>query len=72
MTLENRLYAAKEAATLLSCSAKTVYNYIQAGQLKGINRAGRWYIDADELKAFMERGTEKGYWKQYQAERKEG
>lgn len=72
MTIENRLYKASEAANLLGVSTKSIYNYIEAEQIKGFNRGGRWYIDGDEIKAFMERGLKKGYWKELDAKRKEG
>lgn len=72
MTFENRLYKAKEAATILACSPKTIYNYILADQLKATNRGKQWYIEGAELERFTKEGTAKGYTDILKAKRKEG
>lgn len=64
MTIENKLYPGGDAAKLLGVSLKTLYNYIMGNQIKAMKRGGRWYIDGDELKAFLERDLEKGYYKE--------
>jgi len=64
MTIENKLYPGGDAAKLLGVSLKTLYNYIMGNQIKAMKRGGRWYIDGDELKAFLTRDLEKGYYKE--------
>ncbi|WP_198375342.1 helix-turn-helix domain-containing protein [Neoroseomonas rubea] len=53
-----QLLPLRQAASLLSRSARTVRRLIAAGDLPAVRIRGRLYVKRDELRAFIERHVE--------------
>lgn len=58
------VYTVLEVAEILSVTRRTIYNYIDSGQLKAIKIGKYWRITEDNLKNFLDKGTDESY-KQY-------
>lgn len=56
--LENiRLYTLTELESILGVTHRTLQTYIKDGRLKGAKIGGKWKVTEEELKAFIERGS---------------
>ena len=58
MELE-QVYRLSEVAKALQLSEKTVYRYLQGGQLRGVKVGNRWRVRAVDLQAFLNGQTVK-------------
>lgn len=54
---ENQLYTVEEVTALLGLSKKTVYNYLRAGDLKGVKVGRLWRVSDSNLKKFARAGA---------------
>ena len=70
MTFEQRYYDTVEASKLLNVSLNTMRNYIHAGQIKATKFSRVWKIEGSELERFVNEGTSKNYWKNYNGTQK--
>ena len=58
---ELKVYTTNEAVEILKVSQRTLYNYIKAGQIKATKIGRNWRIPENELKRFINQGTDKNY-----------
>ncbi|HRR98121.1 MAG TPA: helix-turn-helix domain-containing protein [Candidatus Syntrophosphaera sp.] len=52
-----RLYTLTEVADILRVTRRTLYNYIKSGKLKAVKMGREWRITYENLKDFIESGT---------------
>ena len=57
-----KVYTLEEVMEILKVSRRTIYNYIKADQLKAIKVGREWRVTEKALAAFLETGTEDGYY----------
>ena len=57
-----KVYTLEEVMEILKVSRRTIYNYIMADQLKAIKVGREWRVTEKALAAFLETGTEDGYY----------
>lgn len=57
-----KVYTLEEVMDILKVSRRTIYNYIKADQLKAIKVGREWRVTEKALAAFLETGTEEGYY----------
>ena len=57
-----KVYTLEEVIDILKVSRRTIYNYIKADQLKAIKVGREWRVTEKALAAFLETGTEDGYY----------
>jgi excisionase family DNA binding protein len=57
-----KVYTLEEVMEILKVSRRTIYNYIKADQLKAIKVGREWRVTEKALAAFLETGTEEGYY----------
>ena len=57
-----KVYTLEEVMDVLKVSKRTIYNYIKADQLKAIKVGREWRVTQKALDAFLETGTEEGYY----------
>lgn len=57
-----KVYTLEEVMYVLKVSKRTIYNYIKADQLKAIKVGREWRVTEKALAAFLETGTEEGYY----------
>lgn len=57
-----KVYTLEEVIDILKVSRRTIYNYIKADQLKAIKVGREWRVTEKALAAFLETGTEEGYY----------
>lgn len=57
-----KVYNLEEVMEILKVSRRTIYNYIKADQLKAIKVGREWRVTEKALAAFLETGTEDGYY----------
>ena len=57
-----KVYTLEEVMDVLKVSKRTIYNYIKADQLKAIKVGREWRVTEKALAAFLETGTEEGYY----------
>lgn len=50
-----------EAAEVLQVTVRTIYNYIDAGELKAAKIGGKYRITLQELERFINEGTSEKY-----------
>ena len=62
MAEEIKVYTLEEVMDVLKVSKRTIYNYIKADQLKAIKVGREWRVTEKALAAFLETGTEEGYY----------
>lgn len=55
------LLTIQEVANILKMTRKTIYNYINGGQLKASKLGNRMRVKTTDLEEFLERGTEAQY-----------
>lgn len=53
-----RVYTLEEVCDILKVTKRTVYNYIKGGQLQAVKMGKYWRVTEDNLKAFLEKGTD--------------
>ena len=53
-----------EAAEVLQVTVRTIYNYIDAGELKATKIGGKYRITLGELERFINEGTSEEYRKE--------
>lgn len=51
-------YTLSELAEKLEVTRRTLYNYIKSGQLKANKVVGKWIVTEEQLKEFIEGGSE--------------
>ncbi len=54
-------YTPEEAARVLRCTRRSVYNYIRDGYLKASKMGRTWRITEEHLEEFINRGTKNNY-----------
>lgn len=59
---EVQVYTLEELTSILKVTRRTIYNYIKADQLKAIKIGREWRVTQKALDAFLEHGTEEGYY----------
>lgn len=57
----NQLYTTKEVADILKVTQRTIYNYIDSGQLRAQKIGKAWRISSESLKEFINAGTDETY-----------
>jgi len=57
-----KVYTLEEVVEILRVSRRTIYNYIKTEQLKAIKVGREWRVTQKALDAFLETGTEEGYY----------
>ena len=57
-----KVYTLEEVVEILRVSRRTIYNYIKTEQLKAIKVGREWRVTEKALAAFLETGTEEGYY----------
>ena len=57
-----KVYTLEGVMEILKGSRRTSYNYIKAEQLKAIKVGREWRVTEKALAAFLETGTEDGYY----------
>ena len=57
-----QVYTLEEVMEILKVSRRTIYSYIKADQLKAIKVGREWRVTEKALAAFLETGTEDGYY----------
>ena len=57
-----KVFTLEEIMDILKVSRRTIYNYIKADQLKAIKVGREWRVTEKALNAFLETGTEEGYY----------
>ena len=62
MAETKKVYTLEEVMEILQVSRRTIYNYIKADQLKAIKVGREWRVTEKALAAFLETGTEEGYY----------
>lgn len=58
---EIKVYTITEVADILKVTKRTIYNYIEAGQLKATKVGREWRIRHEDIQAFLSKGTEENY-----------
>lgn len=61
---DTRVYTLAEVTEILKVTRRTIYNYIKAGQLKAVKIGREWRVTQKALDAFLEHGTEDGFFDQ--------
>lgn len=56
-----KTYTTEEASEIIGVTRRCVYNYIKAGQIKAHKIRGHWFIIEEDLKYFLEHGTQENY-----------
>lgn len=59
---ETKVYTLEELTAILKVTRRSIYNYIKADQLKAIKIGREWRVTQKALDAFLEHGTEEGYY----------
>ena len=59
MMEEIKIYTLKEVETILHVTRRTLYNYINSGDLKATKIGKYWRVHHEDLKEFTEYGTNK-------------
>lgn len=62
MAETKKVYTLEEVMEILQVSRRTIYNYIKADQIKAIKVGREWRVTQKALDAFLETGTEEGYY----------
>ena len=62
MAETKKVYTLEEVMEILQVSRRTIYNYIKADQIKAIKVGREWRVTEKALAAFLETGTEDGYY----------
>jgi excisionase family DNA binding protein len=62
-----KVYTLEEVIEILKVSRRTIYNYIKTEQLKAIKVGREWRVTEKALNAFLETGTEEGYYQKVTA-----
>lgn len=52
-------YTLEEVSEVLKVTRRTIYNYIKSGNLKAVKMGKYWRVSEDNLKEFIENGTNK-------------
>ena len=52
-------YTLEEVSEVLKVTRSTIYNYIKSGNLKAVKMGKYWRVSEDNLKEFIENGTNK-------------
>ena len=58
MAKDIEVYTLKEIEDLLHVTRRTLYNWINKGQLKAFRIGKEWRVTKDALEDFIEKGTE--------------
>lgn len=59
MAEEIKIYTLKEVEDILQVTRRTLYNYINRGDLKATKIGKYWRVQHSDLKEFVEHGTNK-------------
>lgn len=54
-----QLFTVRDCMKILKVTQRTIYNYLDSGQLKAIKTGREWKISEDNLREFMSKGTPK-------------
>ncbi len=54
---ELKIYSLKEVEEILQVTQRTLYNYIKEGKLKATKIGKHWRVSHEDLKEFIEKGT---------------
>lgn len=52
-----KLYELKEVENKLGVTQRTLYRWIAGGELEAVKVGGRWKVDEDALKRYIDRNT---------------
>lgn len=59
---ELKLYTATEVCEILKVSKRTLYNYLRAGQIRGVKIGREWRFAEESVQEFTLRGTTPDYY----------
>jgi len=65
---EFTLYSVEEVTEILKVTQRTLYNYIKSGSLKAIKVGKYWRVRHEDLREFINNGTEHQYSQQKAAQ----
>ena len=54
-------YTSAEVSSMLKITQRTLYNYLKAGQIKGIKVGREWRCTEEAIKDFLNKGTSPNY-----------
>ena len=63
-------YTTDEAAKALKVTRRTLYNYIRGGQIRAARVGRKYWIQEEELRDFVKRGTDEQYLTRFQRSRR--
>ena len=52
--MDIKLYTTEEVAEFLGVTVRTVYRYVESGQLKGKKIGGRWLFTIENIEKFVQ------------------
>lgn len=55
------LYSVEEVTEILKVTQRTLYNYIKSGSLKAVKVGKYWRVKHEDLKEFIDNGTNHQY-----------
>lgn len=55
---EIKMYTMDEVAVMLKVTRRTVYKYVENGQLKAVKIGKYWRVSDENLRAFLNGGTD--------------
>lgn len=58
---EFKLYSVEEVTEILKVTQRTLYNYIKSGTLKAVKVGKYWRVKHEDLKEFIDNGTNHQY-----------
>jgi excisionase family DNA binding protein len=58
------LYSVEEVTQILKVTQRTLYNYIKSGSLKAVKVGKYWRVKQEDLREFINKGTEEQYSRQ--------
>lgn len=52
-----KLYTLPQVAKIIGVTDRTAWNYVKAGKIKAVKIGGKWKISEDNLREFINGGT---------------